>query len=519
MTATGPTGAVWPVIALATIGVLCVLLAGVAWESRRASSLAMPLVALFLAIGVWNGAYALHLGGAPGPTPDFWNAVSYLGIVAIPAGVLVLAVRLTGRGTWPGRGVAAALAVEPLLLLAALATDFRYDLVYDGERDPALIPTASGGIGFWVNLVYSFVLVAIAAALVAHRIGTTHGIMRRQTIAVFVAILVPWAVTAGGLFRPANPGVDLTPPSMAVSVLAVAFALFRYRLLAFTPVARHAMFDFMADAALALDAEDRITDLNPAAASMFQVDRNEVRGRSVAEALAHETDLVGLLDEHDDGPAEATLVALPGHVVEARVTTVTDRSGWPIGRLVLCRDITDRKELEEQLATLAAIDPLTGVGNRRALEADWVRERARSERRGEPLACVVLDLDDFKQLNDTDGHAAGDHALVVFARTLEQQVRRVDSVARIGGDEFVVLMPATSAAEAGQVMRRVADEVDRQLGAELGANRISVSAGVTQVAGPLLAEALARADEALYRAKQAGPATISVSEPHHGDSG
>src|SRR3712207_4793497 len=123
--------------------------------------------------------------------------------------------------------------------------------------------------------------------------------------------------------------------------------------------------------------------------------------------------------------------------------------GMAVGAAVVVRLLAERVErLVADLRLAAATDPLTGLLNRRAFGQRCARELARARRTGEPFAALLLDVDDFKQINDHHGHAAGDEALVELAAMLERDLREVDTVARIGGDEFAVLLPATGVADA-----------------------------------------------------------------------
>jgi diguanylate cyclase (GGDEF)-like protein len=150
--------------------------------------------------------------------------------------------------------------------------------------------------------------------------------------------------------------------------------------------------------------------------------------------------------------------------------------------------------LSRELRQLATTDALTGLPNRHALEALLSRESARAKRTGHPLSVALIDLDDFKQLNDTAGHQAGDDHLRDLARSWAAVLRELDVVARFGGDEFVVLLPDTPAADAEAVLGRLAE-----------AESCSWSAGIGQWEPDEPPEALlARADAALYEAKRQG---------------
>ncbi|TJZ74018.1 GGDEF domain-containing protein [Chitiniphilus eburneus] len=188
--------------------------------------------------------------------------------------------------------------------------------------------------------------------------------------------------------------------------------------------------------------------------------------------------------------------------------------------LLLARQQADQsearaKELERELRRISEqvrADQLTGALNRRGLEESFEVEAARIERTGSPLAVALLDLDNFKQLNDVQGHAAGDSALVHLVRVITDMLRPTDIVARYGGEEFVLLLPDTDLDAAVQVLQRLQRELTRRF--FLHENRkllITFSAGVTLAKpGEDRFKVITRADEAMYRAKQAGKNRVEV---------
>ncbi|SDD91632.1 sensor domain-containing diguanylate cyclase [Belnapia rosea] len=201
---------------------------------------------------------------------------------------------------------------------------------------------------------------------------------------------------------------------------------------------------------------------------------------------------------------ESTLKAVPGTV-----------PGRLDGVVAVTRDITERKVLERQLATLARLDGLTGVANRRSFDEALGRAWAHCMQAGLPVSLILVDVDRFKAFNDHYGHQGGDGCLRVVAATVGATIRRAgDLVARYGGEEFVVLLPETDAEGAAAVAERLRMEVEAlalphaACGREDGVVTVSVGLATMRPAscrsarGP---EALVEAaDQALYQAKQAG---------------
>lgn len=170
--------------------------------------------------------------------------------------------------------------------------------------------------------------------------------------------------------------------------------------------------------------------------------------------------------------------------------------------------------LVEQLQSAATTDSLTGLLNRRAMEERLQAELSRTTRHQIHTSVVLLDVDRFKLVNDTLGHAAGDRLLTELGAILRQQCRNLDAVCRIGGDEFLVILPMTSANEAMVFVHRVQDAFARFEAAHPEFGRPSLSMGIAEAPRHgLTADALlAAADQALYRAKRGGRDAVQIAE-------
>lgn len=151
-------------------------------------------------------------------------------------------------------------------------------------------------------------------------------------------------------------------------------------------------------------------------------------------------------------------------------------------------------------------DPLTGAFNRKGLDEIYAKEMSRAQRRGSPICLAVLDLDNFKRLNDTYGHRAGDDALLHLVSTVKDCLRPHDSLSRYGGEEFVILLPDTGLDDAVTILQRLQRELTKRFFlADKEKLLITFSAGVTPLLpGEAQGNAIARADAAMYQAKQAG---------------
>jgi diguanylate cyclase (GGDEF)-like protein/PAS domain S-box-containing protein len=271
------------------------------------------------------------------------------------------------------------------------------------------------------------------------------------------------------------------------------------------------------------------TFVNPAALEMLGLTAEEVVGAD-QHALFHH--------HHEDGtayPVTECPVYLTLRDGQARHMDEwflrRDGSGFPVlltvapvsgadgqdGAVVVFRDMAERRHLETELRTQASTDALTGLSNRRYFLAEMERELGRVRRTPElPAAVLMVDLDNFKGVNDRYGHAAGDVVLRHFATTLALSLRGSDLVGRLGGEEFAVLLPGSSLEHGGRLAERLRRLV---AGAAVTVDDVSVcytvSIGVTRMvaADATVDRVLARADTALYRAKDAGRDRVASEPP------
>lgn len=169
----------------------------------------------------------------------------------------------------------------------------------------------------------------------------------------------------------------------------------------------------------------------------------------------------------------------------------------------------------QQMGELVREDQLTGSLNRRGMDESMDREIANALRRETPLCVALLDLDDFKRINDTHGHATGDEVLVHLVQVIRETLRKLDVIARFGGEEFVILMPETSPQDAVQIITRVQRELTKRIFMhESQRLLITFSAGVAVYQpGESQADLLKRTDVALYKAKNAGKNRIVFADP------
>ncbi|MFO8075237.1 MAG: GGDEF domain-containing protein [Egibacteraceae bacterium] len=384
--------------------------------------------------------------------------------------------------------LAEVVALSGLLLLVATAVLFVRRLDASGARegavDGAIVAIAFASVA-GVLLVRTE-LVAVSEAALAHAalgpvvIALIAGAFTRFALVVPERCPSAWLLLAavslslvGTLARAAavslGAGYEIGSPADALIIAA-------YPLVALAAV--HPSMVLLADAA----------------APPTTPDRGRLRLVLLGLALLLPPALLAL-----DPPAPGRDVAI------AAAAVVNVLALWRLARL-----FSDRERVSAALSEQVARDPLTGLANRRAFVADLDRTRARCRREGAGLAVLFCDLDAFKPVNDRHGHAVGDAVLVETARRLEAATREGDLVARIAGDEFVVMLPAVDPAAVAVVEARIRAVVAEPFDVDGHTVRVGVSVGVAHVAASAEADPdvdpdvdlVAEADRAMYRDKR-----------------
>jgi diguanylate cyclase (GGDEF)-like protein len=197
-------------------------------------------------------------------------------------------------------------------------------------------------------------------------------------------------------------------------------------------------------------------------------------------------------------------VAFNDRLLAVQITRITAPSGDILGSFALLRDVTEERRLEQRLRSLSTTDALTGLWNRRYLDQTLAAEVERSRRYGFELSILLFDIDHFKKFNDTYGHDQGDRVLKAVAEAVGTAVRQVDVPCRYGGEEFVVILPATAIVGAMEIADRLRSRI---AGLDVDGLSVTTTIGVAdlkEVGATTPAELLEAADKALYDGKRGG---------------
>jgi diguanylate cyclase (GGDEF)-like protein/PAS domain S-box-containing protein len=267
------------------------------------------------------------------------------------------------------------------------------------------------------------------------------------------------------------------------------------------------------------DADGRYTSVNAAYARALSYKPAELIGRRWL-TVVHADDQDGArlavkgLAAGERVEAEWKAVRKNGQEIHVRMVLVPSRgaSGELNGHYCFMQDISSRKFAEEMIRHMAFQDPLTGLANRRLLHDRLTIAMAQSRRSGDPIAILSIDLDRFKAINDTLGHAAGDYVLRTLARQLARTIRDGDTVARIGGDEFLLILPGAARRDASAIASRILEDTETPITYDGHRIQLALSLGIAVWPddGDEPNELIKAADTEMYRAKRLAQDASSI---------
>lgn len=269
---------------------------------------------------------------------------------------------------------------------------------------------------------------------------------------------------------------------------------------------------------IAITSQGTFLDVNGQLAKILGYEQHEIIGQPMSRFIAPEDQakVMANISKGIESNIEHEMLRKDGTrvLIEAHGQTIV-QGGIPM-RLTAIRDITERKLFETELKRQAHIDHLTGVSNRGYFMDQAELELSRASRYDNPLSLYMLDIDFFKKVNDSHGHKVGDLVLVKLAEVCRQTLREVDIIGRVGGEEFVILLPETDIVEATEVAERLRESIAKlKVPLEGGLPlHFTVSIGVTSLASKddNLDVLLNQADKALYEAKETGRNKVCVAK-------
>jgi PAS domain S-box-containing protein len=327
-----------------------------AWQQRHLMG-AAAFAAVSWAQALWTFGYIFELASTTLAGKIFWDDFQWIGAAIWPIALLLFALQYTNYYSGYHRRTISAAALPFVVFLILVSTNRFHHLIRAEATLIAGVPFAELHYDFtivvWMMFMWGVLITVFSLALLIARYVRAHKLYRRQIGVIVLGAMIPLigaALTMMGVTLTFHR--DTTPLTFAISNLCVGWGLFHYRLFDVVPVVRDKIFEDMVDMVIVLDAHNRVVDMNPAAAQTIGAAPHTLIGKAAEDIYTQWPDLVKQLDGIEQIQSEITVEAKEPHCFDLRITSLRDRLGRPQGRLIVARDITARKQAEEDLRVI-----------------------------------------------------------------------------------------------------------------------------------------------------------------------
>ncbi|MGY4798105.1 histidine kinase N-terminal 7TM domain-containing diguanylate cyclase [Lysinibacillus fusiformis] len=443
-----------------------------------------------------------------------WTAIQYVGMAfSTPLGLLFIMQYLGFHLT--RKKIMALLAIPFISLIMVVTNDIHHFHYRVFEIDPILgEPYVHQEIGIWyiIHGIFTFGCMFVSFLLVLIHWKETTKAYRQQLIALMCGQLIPMITAFIYLLGLTPQGVDPVPMVLWASSFLYLWSINSSRLFRVMPVAKDAIFHSINDGVIVLDESARLIEFNQACSKVFPQLTRSMISRDIGETWIKVTGqpmpftLEAVVNTQD------IEMVLSDHTYQVRVTELQHVNHGK-GLLLIFTDITELKELQRQLEQLAFYDELTQIYNRRAFFQQCNQAYSEARESSSAFTVILMDIDHFKNVNDTYGHAIGDQLLVHVVKVCQSVLKKGELFARYGGEEFVLALKDSTLLEGQALANLLCNSVESQpLMTTEGAIRATISCGVAEgtKGQETLYQLLNNADKALYAAKQAGRNRVHV---------
>lgn len=502
-------------------GVLSSLLCLYAQFRLKDAPGAKPYILATLFSAIFTFSYAFELASPTLERIKFWLHVEYLSMPFIPVFILLMCLEYVGHRL--KQWMYYILFVVPIITIFMHGTNELHHLYYTSIQlnsdSPFPILKVERGPWFFVHSIFLFLCLMISVIALLMQLKKAKLFrFRMQAVLMVAGIIMPIIANYFYINGLSPYGIDLGPVSMSISFIFHGTALLSYQMFNVTPIARDTVFENMKDGVIVLNQNGIIVDYNNALLDAIPILNSHVIGKSIVDVVGRNGQLaeIILLEKECDYELSQDGEIAYYHI---RFSTVKNKYNYDIGKIITFVNVTERVNLQERLKDLASIDGLTQVYNRNFFMEESERIIESLSINGGKVSVIMIDIDYFKNVNDTFGHEAGDMVLARIASLAKDSLRTNDIMGRYGGEEFIICMPDTSlmvAYELAQSIRMQITQtampfIDKEI-------RVTSSFGISSAltgngdTSQTLQRLMREADQALYGAKRKGRNYVELYE-------
>jgi len=491
--------------------------------SKGRTSYRRVFAALILCVSIYLFGYLMIINSSNLEEMIFWNQFQYLGLPFISVLWLMVALIYTKTINFLKSRAVLVLFFVPVITFFIRLTNSWHRLFYTNweVRQVFGYNTLHMDLGFWYYVNISHTIICLFLTIIVYFLGylkNQAGYTKSHFLVFFFASLFPFIGITLILFTFEEQSIDYAALIIPISLLIIGYGILKYDFLEIRTLARDTVFENNSTGMMLLGPGQRIIDYNRAAKKFFKALNIKLDNYPIEHILNGEPELLEVFKSDITWDIALTLDGEERYF-EIDAVPLGDSHEGNTRMLKTIRDVTEERKIQETLKTLATTDSLSGLNNRAEFMNLAQKEYARAKKHKEELSLLMMDLDCFKNINDTYGHAAGDAVIREMGNLLMTNFRKTDIVGRIGGEEFAVVLKNTSlndAIKAAEKFRKTVEE--KKVIYRKQEISFTVSIGVAAICGDegennSIEDILIKADNALYKAKAMGRNCVAAMEP------
>jgi diguanylate cyclase (GGDEF)-like protein len=492
--------------------------------SRGKSAFAKAFGLLSLTLDIYLLGYLLEVNAETMDSMMFWNQVQYFGIPFFPGFWLMVSLLYTGRIKHLWSKTSIIVFIIPVMTFFMRLTNDMHLLFYSNigvnKLGDFTFLVLDKGPWYYAQMFYSLIVLILCTAFYYQKLIKTTSQERKQFELLFTASIIPYIALVLIIFDPGKLGIDYSAIVLPLCIMLINYALSRYNFLGLKQLARERVFEESHEGLILMDRHYVIRDFNVSSILYFSLFGVKLKNEDLGLVLKDHEEILNSI--YSRKRSVHTITSDNEQYYIEFSTKDIGRKDELAGILLTVEDVTLSEKLELQLRELAQTDELTGLNNRRYFMEETSKILDRALRYEEKLSMLMMDIDHFKAINDTYGHACGDLVLSTLAKIIKTTYRSTDIVGRFGGEEFVVAMINTTAEEAYDRAESLRSAVeDLRINCQDNELRVTISIGIAELEKDRcekLDEFLNFADSAMYQAKERGRNQTVIYSQHESSS-
>lgn len=438
-------------------------------------------------------------------------AVQYIGILSIPAFWVIMALEYTNKSKYVNVKLYIIIFCLPVILVILNFTNEYHHLFYRNYSVAIVyslsIANISPGIGYTMATIY-INLMCLLGNILYIEFFIKNNVYRKRSFTIMITSFIPWIgywIYMSGIM-PIK--IDIVPVFMAILCLFYVKALSKNNIFETAVIARHIIFDNIKEFVIVLDMNNKIIDINKTTEQFFNKEASIIIGQDIAKALEDFTAITKYLKDNKEVTFDFEMKTDDKqHYFRGEITFINND-----GKVVILKDNTEQILMIKRLQYYATMDILTEVYNRNHFYSVANERILYCIKNNQPISLVMVDLDKFKNINDTYGHSAGDLILKNVIAICKACLGKNHTIGRYGGEEFLIILEKFEEEQILEIVEKIRVKIMNFNNIYEGKIiKVTCSFGIfTSIGLTDLNEMIRNADEALYKSKNEGRNRISI---------